>query len=398
MDTNYRADVPIISVSLANPIYRGPKGDKGDKGVDGTVKFDDLTEAQKASLRGPQGERGPMGERGPQGERGLQGEQGPQGERGPQGEQGLQGEQGPQGERGPQGEQGLQGERGLQGEQGPQGERGPEGPAGPKGEDGHTPVKGVDYFDGENYVLTDADKQEIAGMVEVSGGNVDLSNYYTKSEVDGLIEAIPSAPGTGSSLNIDNATIIEENGVIKTAIGGSLGEETPRVDKFNWSLDSGVARQNDGTYDYVQIPNVSIDMRALEGLNLRYEIKCYQNGESKVETETTTGIKDWGWAGSETLPNGSKGLMLGTFSTLGDGYGSEVYLDETGKLFSTNLPDDFVLYMFNIYVPGEPAVHYINNDFIDAGHWVTNEALNGKADEIYNYINNMIGGIENGTY
>ena len=76
MDTNYRADVPIISVSLANPIYRGPKGDKGDKGVDGTVRFDDLTEAQKASLRGPQGERGPMGERGPQGEQGPQGERG----------------------------------------------------------------------------------------------------------------------------------------------------------------------------------------------------------------------------------------------------------------------------------------------------------------------------------
>ena len=78
--------------------------------------------------------------------------------------------------------------------------------------------------------------------------------------------------------------------------------------------------------------------------------------------------------------------MLGNFSTLGNGYGSEVYLDGTGKLFSTNLPDDFVLYMFNIYVPGEPAVHYINNDFIDAGHWATNEALNGKADEIDNHI------------
>lgn len=48
---------------------------------------------------------------------------------------------------------------------------------GPKGEDGYTPVKGVDYFDGKDgepgkdgadgndYVLTDADKQEIAGMV-----------------------------------------------------------------------------------------------------------------------------------------------------------------------------------------------------------------------------------------
>lgn len=50
---------------------------------------------------------------------------------------------------------------------------------GPAGKDGYTPVKGVDYFDGEpgkdgadgqDYVLTEADKQEIARMVEVTGG------------------------------------------------------------------------------------------------------------------------------------------------------------------------------------------------------------------------------------
>ena len=45
------------------------------------------------------------------------------------------------------------------------------------GKDGYTPVKGVDYFDGDDYVLTNADKEEIAEMaaelVEVpdSGGN-----------------------------------------------------------------------------------------------------------------------------------------------------------------------------------------------------------------------------------
>lgn len=95
--------------------------------------------------------------------------------------------------------------------------------------DGYTPVKGVDYFDGKDgvdgapgkdgkdgvngkdgapgkdgvdgkdYVLTAADKQEIAGMVE--GGNVDLSDYYTKEEIDGLLanlptgEALPNAEG-----------------------------------------------------------------------------------------------------------------------------------------------------------------------------------------------------------
>ena len=81
---------------------------------------------------------------------------------------------------------------------------------GPQGEAGYTPVKGVDYFDGKDgkdglngkdgkdglngkdgkdYVLTDADKREIAGMVEVSGDDVDidLTDYYTKSEVNNLI-------------------------------------------------------------------------------------------------------------------------------------------------------------------------------------------------------------------
>lgn len=43
---------------------------------------------------------------------------------------------------------------------------------GPAGKDGYTPVKGIDYFDGKDYVLTDADKQEIANMIDVpsSGG------------------------------------------------------------------------------------------------------------------------------------------------------------------------------------------------------------------------------------
>ena len=39
------------------------------------------------------------------------------------------------------------------------------------GKDGYTPIKGVDYFDGEDgkdYVLTSADKQEIADLISLS--------------------------------------------------------------------------------------------------------------------------------------------------------------------------------------------------------------------------------------
>lgn len=49
---------------------RGPKGDKGDtgeqgpKGADGTMKFEDLTEEQRATLKGDKGDIGPVGPKG----------------------------------------------------------------------------------------------------------------------------------------------------------------------------------------------------------------------------------------------------------------------------------------------------------------------------------------------
>ena len=103
---------------------QGPIGPQGPKGADGTMTFEDLTEEQKASLKGDKGDTGEPGPEGPQGPQGIQGESGPKGD---------PGEQGPIGPEGPQGDRG---------------EPGPEGPQGSKGEDGYTPQKGVDYFDG----------------------------------------------------------------------------------------------------------------------------------------------------------------------------------------------------------------------------------------------------------
>lgn len=82
---------------------------------------------------------------------------------------------------------GPQGEPGKDGEQGPQGIPGEPGPEGPAGKDG------------EDYVLTEADKQEIAGMVEVSGGDVDLSDYYTKTEIDELLANLPAGEALPAS-------------------------------------------------------------------------------------------------------------------------------------------------------------------------------------------------------
>ena len=41
--------------------------------------------------------------------------------------------------------------------------------------------------DGKDYVLTEADKQEIANMIGGGGADVDLSDYYTKNATDAML-------------------------------------------------------------------------------------------------------------------------------------------------------------------------------------------------------------------
>ena len=135
---------------------------------------------------------------------------------------------------GPPGEQGPKGPQGEAGPQGPIGPRGEDGVQGPAGSNGYTPVRGTDYW-------TNADKTEIISEVlasippgfnveivqnlpgetansntiyllpvnhnnpsldyydeylyingsfeQIGSTRVNLSNYYTKAEVDALISS-----------------------------------------------------------------------------------------------------------------------------------------------------------------------------------------------------------------
>lgn len=127
---------------------------------------------------------------------------GPQGPAGPQGIQGAPGPTGPRGATGPAGATGPKGDKGdpfkysdftsaqleaLRGPQGPIGPVGATGPAGPQGPEGPAGASGKDY------VLTDADKQEIAGMVPGGGGGGANIN-----------DSAPSATTTYSSQKIES--------------------------------------------------------------------------------------------------------------------------------------------------------------------------------------------------
>jgi hypothetical protein len=105
------------------------------------------------------------------------------------------------------------------------------GPAGKDGQDGKDGQPGKDGKDGQDYVLTEADKKEIAGMVEVSGGgsDVDLSNYYTKSETDGKIKSavdaieIPDTSAYALKTEIPDVSGYQTAEQVQAAITDALG-------------------------------------------------------------------------------------------------------------------------------------------------------------------------------
>lgn len=190
---------------------QGPLGLQGNQGIQGPTGPIGLTGSNGIQgLAGPQGLVGLTGSIGAQGVQGMTGvgAQGIQGIRGPRGLQGLQGDQGLKGDSGQPGTiyhtttnvlvdgtvpipgpTGPQGPRGIQGIQGPIGSStnvdrvaralamlalfggsglvepiviGPAGSTltiirgkkGDKGDNGYSPIKGVDYFDGDDSLST----------------------------------------------------------------------------------------------------------------------------------------------------------------------------------------------------------------------------------------------------
>lgn len=157
--------------------FAGPPGPAGPKGADGTMIFADLTEEQRESLRGPQGETGP---------------------------QGPQGDPGPQGEKGADGTVAFENLTEAQREtlRGPQGEQGPAGPSGPQGVSGVWVGKDKPA-DNRYQVWVDPTGDASGGAG--SGGNVDESTV--KKIVDEYLAENPPSNGAG----ITNISIEEVN-------------------------------------------------------------------------------------------------------------------------------------------------------------------------------------------
>lgn len=152
----------------------GPQGIQGERGAQGEPGPQGIQ-----GIQGPQGERGPEGAQGPEGKQGPEGPQGQQGIQGPQGVPGKDGtmrfeeltEEQKETLRGPAGPQGPKGDTGETGPQGPAGADGSQGPAGPDGAPGYTPQRGTDYWTAADQaqIVADAVAGTLAALPNASG-------------------------------------------------------------------------------------------------------------------------------------------------------------------------------------------------------------------------------------
>lgn len=242
---------------------KGEKGEPGEKGADGTMTFEDLTDEQKATLKGDKGEPGAPGEPGIQGEKGEKGDpftyedftpEQLEALRGPQGEPGTPGEIGPEG---PKGEPGIQGEkgdpftyedftpeqledlRGPAGADGAKGEDGAPGPEGPQGPAGYTPVKGTDYW-------TDADKAEmITGVANtITPEHIDAAKTKHEHAAGDITSGtLPVARGGTGNTSVDTtptsgSTKMVTSGGVYTAVSGKAAKPsfvTATMNASSWS-------------------------------------------------------------------------------------------------------------------------------------------------------------------
>ena len=186
------------------------------------TKFDEKIKEFEGRFSEIQGPVGPQGPQGPQGIQGYQGEVGPKGDTGQQGPRGEVGPKGDKGDRGPKGDVGPVGPKGDVGPIGPQGPRGEKGEQGPKGDAGTTSWNNLD--DKPTDLATQTYVNQKIAEAQLDGGEVDLSGYATKQDLEGKADKEHTHSATEVTFT-DGQTFQEklDNGTLK----GERGEQGP---------------------------------------------------------------------------------------------------------------------------------------------------------------------------
>ena len=126
-----------------------------------------------------------------------------------------------------------------------------------KGQDG---APGKDGRDGQDYVLTEADKEEIAALIDISGIDVDLTNYSTTEEMNEAIAA--------SRYNVGQGLFYDQN---RNMIGINMNN-SGRLVLNNGVLDVNQSNLFNNSSNKV-IFTEEVEFSVAEGVNTIYEFE-----------------------------------------------------------------------------------------------------------------------------
>ena len=234
---------------------KGAKGDKGDQGI--------------------QGEKGDKGDQGVRGEPGAKGEKGDKGDTGATGATGAAGRDGSNGKDGTPATHSwngttltiasasgtssanLKGDKGDKGDTGAQGAKGDTGAKGDKGDKGDTGPTGPQGPSGSNYVLTPADKEEIAALAAI------------KVKEGGVIGVVDNNKNIVLSGNLTDATYTVK---YKMADGGTVNIGNLVVDtRVYYSVTSTLTncKNSNGNTEIVEGGSYSATITANSGYDLK---------------------------------------------------------------------------------------------------------------------------------
>lgn len=262
---SYKEDGQNKSITLAKV------GDGGS-----TFNFDDLTEDQKAQLKGDPFTYDDFTDeqlaalKGPKGDKGEIGPQGPKGADGTMTFEDLTEEQ----------KASLKGDRGEQGIQGPKGDKGDTGAPGPKGATGATGPQGPK---GDSYILTEDDKQAIAAIVKAMMDNDEPSTPEpTKYTV--------TFSGSNCTVTVDNTTVtstqVEEGSTLKFKVAAKSGYAVTSVKNGSTTLTA-----SNGEYSVTVNSNITITITTVARVTVTVGLHSDSTsamGSVKVNGSTTS--------------------------------------------------------------------------------------------------------------
>lgn len=250
-----------------------------------------------------------------------------------------------------------------------------------KGEPGYTPQKNVDYFDGDDYVLTDADKTEIA---EIASKLVEVSDVMSTPEMFGAVGdgTTDDTEAIRSCINYANEHGLE----VKFANGKKykVNQKTPIVAHYSIDFNGAIIILSGGsTNPFIKLEPLKSNKYTLSANSLtEYAVNDERlfNKCMTIVTPISLGIRSNSTSGNMPFTQTIKTDMNGNFIN------GKLECKLVSGSYTINNVHDYIIQTLEIK---NVIVDYSEIPDSDTAIFVNSHRSNVKFDNI-NVVGNMI--------